>query len=379
MKALRIGFLLAAITALGHIAHGTVWSPSDSDFRRPLTKCWQGSQRGNDLRIIASDNESVFILTSPDNVVERWNFVAGAKDWELPLPGAPIHFEPLEDGRIIVFANGLSGGVIQAIATGTGLALWQRNLPSAFVPEAFISSAVNNSVQPKGDRDEIAFVAEDGILRRLDPATGIVSEFRGRLDARAKRLVGLGDSLLFPRDGRWEILSFDSEERPVFGSYQGEILSLTALTDTRFAAGDSKGGISLYRIGKGDPLWYVKTGGAVTQLLRDGDSVVAASRDNYLYAFNLLFGTLQWKKRFDGRLLPISVSNHYAAVAALDSRSVDIVDLRSGKKINGIVRETIANGNKPFSLSGRFLSVVTDRSLQVFSPKCTVQNEKADR
>lgn len=379
MRVLCIVFLLTSITALGPRSHAAVTYLPDSDFRKPLQKCWQSADSGRDLRLIASDNEAVYLLASPDNVLERWNLVDGGKDWELALPASPIHIAPFGDRRLVAFINGASVGMIQTIGSVDGLIVWQRSLPSKFLPESLIISRAENAAGAKDVLYEIAFIAEDGILRKLDPATGIVSEFGRGLDGSANRLIWVGDSLLFPWYGRWKIFAFDSEASPVFGSYQGEILSMTAISDLRFAAGDSKGGISLYKVGRDNPVWRVRTGGAVTELMRVTDSLVAASRDNYLYSFNLLFGTLQWKRRFEGRLLPISVSNHFAAVAAFDSNNVDVIDLKNGKKVNGISDDAGENRFRQFSLSGSFLSVLTERGLQVFSPKCNLPNEKADR
>src|SRR5215218_10418355 len=171
----------------------------------------------------------------------------GVTQWMTPL------VRPLRGALTVsgtkVFAGG-SDGRAYAFDKRTGGVLW--SIPFAL--------AFSNQPVAKGGR--VYLGSEDGTLLALDEATGRLL-WRYRTKGAIHGPVAVNDEYVF------------------FGSGDGHVYALSA--------------------DKGRLKWQKRTGGGVESVVLAGDSLLAASLDNFAYLLNL-HGKMIWKKLLPGRI-----------------------------------------------------------------------------
>jgi eukaryotic-like serine/threonine-protein kinase len=236
----------------------------------------------------------------------------GVTQWMTPL------VKPLRGGLAIsggkLFGGG-SDGRAYAFDKQTGGVFWSIPLFSPF------------SGQPVVSTGRVYMGSEDGTLLALEEATGRVL-WRYRTTGAIRGPVAVAGNRVF------------------FGSGDGYVYAVSA--------------------DKGQRVWRKRTGGGVEAVTIVGDTLLAASLDNFAYLLNLK-GSMLWKKQLPGRIAsqPLAVQET-ALFTPLSSSAAVVLGLRDGKQVNSLpTGEELTSSAAPI-MAGDTVILTTEHGLLAF-------------
>lgn len=245
--------------------------------------------------------------TSPQPILRAVSTETGLAAWNIRLPHDEQYYLAASNGNVIVTS---SSGAIQSISSESGKIVWKRESPGPIAAAPIVAGA------------KITLLLRNSALTLVDASSGSILSTRG-LSNRPTAVASLAS---------------------------GELI-----------LGDDRGNISVLNGGE-KPLWRFKTGGEVSRLTVVGDSILAASHDNFVYSLSLK-GDVIWKRRMAGRVVEARVLDDRSVImAGLDDRVAVIGDLRDGRTIGQIPLED-SEGVTNSMLTGRDLYLLTDRAL----------------
>lgn len=236
--------------------------------------------------------------------VTRWVTALGH-----PLRGALT----ISDTKI--FAGG-SDGRAYAFDKRTGGVFWSIPFTSPF------------NGQPVLKDGRVYFGSEDGTLLALEEATGRVL-WRYRTKGAVRGPVAVAENTV------------------VFGSGDGYVYAVN--TD------------------RGRLKWRKRTGAGVEAVTLAGDTILAASLDNFAYLLNLK-GTQLWKKQLPGRISAQPLTLQEAALfTPLSSSEAVVLGLKDGKQVNTLpTGEELTSSASPIRV-GDAVIVTTEHGLLAFA------------
>lgn len=236
----------------------------------------------------------------------------GVTQWMTPLV-KPLRGALTVAGRKL-FAGG-SDGRAYAFDKFTGGVLWSIPFTAPF------------NTQPVLDAGRVYLGSEDGTLITLDEGTGRVI-WRYRTKGAVHGRVAVADNTVF------------------FGSGDGYVYAVSA--------------------DKGRLKWRKRTGGGVEAVAVAGDTVLAASLDNFAYSLNLK-GTMLWKKLLPGRISAQPLMLQETALFTPLSSSVAVVlGLKDGKQLNSLPTGDELSSSASPVIVGDAVIVTTEHGLLAF-------------
>jgi outer membrane protein assembly factor BamB len=236
----------------------------------------------------------------------------GVTQWMTPLV-KPLRGALTVAGRKL-FAGG-SDGRAYAFDKFTGGVLWSIPFTSPF------------NTKPVLDAGRVYFGSEDGTLITLDEGTGRVI-WRYRTKGAVRGPVAVAENTVF------------------FGSGDGYVYAVSA--------------------DKGRLKWRKRTGGGVEAVAVAGDTVLAASLDNFAYSLNLK-GTMLWKKLLPGRISaqPLMIQET-ALFTPLSSSVAVVLGLKDGKQLNSLPTGDELSSSASPVIVGDAVIVTTEHGLLAF-------------
>ncbi len=237
----------------------------------------------------------------------------GVTQWLTPLVRPLRGALTLSDGKI--FAGG-SDGRAYAFDKRTGGVLWS-------IPFEIVFSG-----QPVVKGGKVYLGSEDGTVLALDEATG--------------RLV-------------WRYRTNGAIHGPV------------AVTDDTVFFGSGDNYVYALSVDKGKIKWQKRTGAGVESVVLAGESLLAASLDNFAYLLNHK-GKMLWKKLLPGRISaqPLAVQET-ALFTPLSSSEGVVLGLKDGKQVNTLAAgEELSSSASPI-IVGDTVIVTTEHGLLAFA------------
>jgi len=237
----------------------------------------------------------------------------GVTQWMTPLVRPLRGALTLSGGKI--FAGG-SDGRAYAFDKRTGGVLWS-------IPFEIVFSG-----QPVVKGGKVYLGSEDGTLLALDEATGRLL-WRYRTKGAIHGPVAVNDDTVF------------------FGSGDNYVYALS--------------------VDKGKMKWQKRTGAGVESVVLAGQSLLAASLDNFAYLLNHK-GKMLWKKLLPGRISaqPLAVEQT-ALFTPLSSSEAVVLGLKDGKQVNTLVAgEELSSSASPI-IVGDTVIVTTEHGLLAFA------------
>jgi outer membrane protein assembly factor BamB len=281
------------------------------------------SEMGGELSASPSADEAMIYVasetTTPDGqprtssgALRALGREGGVTQWMTPLV-KPLRGAITVAGRKL-FAGG-SDGRAYAFDKSTGGVLWSIPFPSPF------------NTQPVLNAGRVYFGSEDGTVIALDEGTGRLI-WRYRTKGAVHGPVAVAEDTVF------------------FGSGDGYVYAVSA--------------------DKGRLKWRKRTGGGVEAVTVAGDTLLAASLDNFAYSLNLK-GTMLWKKQLPGRISaqPLTVQET-ALFTPLSSSVAVVLGLKDGKQLNSLpTGEELTSSASPV-IVGDAVIVTTEHGLLAF-------------
>jgi outer membrane protein assembly factor BamB len=284
---------------------------------------WRSDMGGELSASPVADDSSIYVAsqtTKPDGDTSGFGGGAlralgregGVTQWMTPLVRPLRGALTVTDGKL--FAGG-SDGRAYAFDKRTGGVLWSIPFSSPF------------NGQPVLSNGRVYFGSEDGTLIALDEATGRVL-WRYRTKGALHGPAAVAGDIVF------------------FGSGDGYVYALS--TD------------------RGRLKWRKRTGGGVEAVRLAGETLLAASLDNFAYSLNLK-GTMLWKKLLPGRISaqPLTVQET-VLFTPLSSPAAVVLGLKDGKQLNSLpTGEELTSSASPV-IVGDAVIVTTEHGLLAF-------------
>jgi len=252
-------------------------------------------------------------IQKPAGALRALGREGGVTQWMTPLIRPLRGALTLSGGKI--FAGG-SDGRAYAFDKRTGGVLWS-------IPFEIVFSG-----QPVVKGGKVYLGSEDGTLLALDEATGRLL-WRYRTNGAIHGPVAVNDDTVF------------------FGSGDNYVYALS--------------------VDKGKMKWQKRTGAGVESVVLAGESLLAASLDNFAYLLNHK-GKMLWKKLLPGRISaqPLAVEQT-ALFTPLSSSEGVVLGLKDGKQVNTLVAgEELSSSASPI-IVGDTVIVTTEHGLLAFA------------
>src|SRR5690349_7984181 len=301
----------------------------------------------------------------------------------------------------------LAGGMIVALKATDGQLYWRSEMggelsASPVADESAIYVASETVVQANEPQKSAgalrALGREGGVTQWMTP---LVRPLRGALTISGTKLfAGGSDGRAYAFDKRtggvlWSIpyaLTFSNQPvakggKVYFGSEDGTLLALdeatgqllwrqrtkgaihgpVAVTDENVFFGSGDGYVYAISADKGKMKWQKRTGAGVESVALAGDSLLAASLDNFAYLLNL-HGKMLWKKLLPGRISaqPLTVEQT-ALFTPLSSSEAVVLGLKDGKQVNTLAAgEELTSSASPI-IVGDAVILTTEHGLLAFA------------
>ena len=343
------------------------------------------------LCIIASFANSDVLLSQPLTV--RWKYESAVT----------LNLTPAFDNERIYLP--LAGGTIIALKAKDGQLFWRSDMggelsasPVADENAIYVASETVASDPQKSSGTLRALGREGGVTQWMTP---LVRPLRGALTISGTKLfAGGSDGRAYAFDKRtggvlWSIpYSLVFSNQPVakngkvyFGSEDGTLLALdessgqllwrhrtkgaihgpVAVTDEYVFFGSGDGYVYAVSTDKGRMKWQKRTGAGVESVVLAGDTLLAASLDNFAYLLNLK-GTMLWKKQLPGRIAaqPLTVEET-ALFTPLSSTEGVVLGLKDGKQVNSLpTGDELTSSASPI-IVGDAVILTTEHGLLAFA------------
>jgi outer membrane protein assembly factor BamB len=284
---------------------------------------WRSDMGGELSASPAADESAIYVAseTTPTNGDSRGASGAlralgregGVTQWMTPLV-RPLRGALTVSGRKLL--AGGSDGRAYAFDKNTGGVLWSIPFTSPF------------NGQPVLSNGRVYFGSEDGTLLALEETTGRVL-WRYRTKGAVRGPVAVAENTVF------------------FGSGDSYVYAISA--------------------DKGHLKWRKRTGAGVEAVSLSGDTLLAASLDNFAYLLDLK-GTMLWKKQLPGRISaqPLTVEET-ALFTPLSSSAAVVLALRDGKQVNTLpTGEELTSSASPILVADAVI-VTTEHGLLAFA------------
>jgi outer membrane protein assembly factor BamB len=279
---------------------------------------WRSEMGGELSASPVADENAIYVASetvgdAPAGALRALGREGGVTQWMTPLVKPLRGALTISGGKL--FAGG-SDGRAYAFDKRTGGVLWS-------IPFALVFSG-----QPVVKGGKVYLGSEDGTLLALDEATGHLL-WRYRTKGAIHGPVAVEHETVF------------------FGSGDGYIYAVSS--------------------DKGKMKWQKRTGGGVEAVVLAGDSVLAASLDNFAYLLNLK-GKMIWKKLLPGRISaqPLAVAET-ALFTPLSSSEGVVLGLKDGKQVNTLVAgEELSSSASPI-IVGDAVILTTEHGLLAFA------------
>src|ERR1044072_1317910 len=334
---------------------------SDALLSQPLTVRWRYQSNVTNLTP-AFDNERIFVPLAGGQLV-----ALKAKDgqlfWRAEI-GGELSASPVADENVIYVASETvvqtdgqkPSGALRALGREGGVTQWLTPLVRPVRGGLALSHG------------KIFAGGLDGRAYAFDKRTGgVLWSIPYSLEFSGQPVVKDGKVYLGSEDGT--LLALDEASGTLLWRYrtQGAIHGPVAVTKESVFFGSGDGYVYSVTTDKGKLQWRKRTGAGVEAVVLAGESVLAASLDNFAYLLNLK-GTMLWKKLLPGRISaqPLAVAET-ALFTPLSSSEGVALGLKDGQQVNTLpTGEGLTSSASPIIVGDAGI-LTTERGLWAFA------------
>jgi len=341
----------------------TSFASSDALLSQPLTIRWRYESPVTINLTPAFDNERVYLPLAGGTIV-----ALKAKDGQLywrTEVGGELSASPVADESVIYVASETKvqpneiqkpAGALRALGREGGVTQWMTPLVRPLRGALTLSGG------------KIFAGGSDGRAYAFDKRTGgVLWSIPFALVFSGQPVVKGGKVYLGSEDGT--LLALDEATGRLLWRYrtQGAIHGPVAVTDDTVFFGSGDNYVYALSTDKGKMKWQKRTGAGVESVVLAGESLLAASLDNFAYLLNHK-GKMLWKKLLPGRISaqPLAVQET-ALFTPLSSSEGVVLGLKDGKQVNTLAAgEELSSSASPI-IVGDTVIVTTEHGLLAFA------------
>lgn len=351
----RISFFVLAVLVLSTAV--LLGQPNSQPAEVTPSKCWF-YPLGEVPTVIGTDATAILVGTNAGKVISLsregkmlWSSELGGELSSNILPG---------DQGILVSTTSRSEGAIasnlRSLSKETGITNWGVRLPEA--AKFFLSRHNGTAI----------IAAENGTIISIDAKTGQTVWKREIANGFVAEPYFGGSRMIIAASGKQIFtIALDSGEIVSMRKSEHSVTALAELAAAEIILGDDRGNVMPLN-GSDKPLWKFKSGGEITELYSAGQSILAGSHDNFVYALSARNGDVEWKKRLSGRLLrAMNIGGRFLLTMSVEENAAILTNIANGKVAGQIV---FAEGEfltaDPATLNGTIF-LPTNRGVYAYS------------
>ena len=348
----------------------------------PAQPCRQFSLENSSMRQFASDNIKNIPFIRNNNFIDSIDFTNGKINWSFDAGGI-IAPQILVNSEYTYLANTVKKNgieenilIVRTISGYSGLTIWKTEI-------GFNSDFVNKIVNKITPEQTYIYDLKDGLLVRSNSCYVRINKLNGSLKWKkciASDSIGSENSdvmsdivsdisggiLAFSDHNYLYLLAVETGEIITKITTESEITAISLIDKSTVIYGDKKGNVRSLDTGNKKVFWTVKSGGAISGIVKTEKGLLISSFDNFVYMFDINGRHKIWKKRFAGRIrVKPSVKDNLAIIVG-DERNSYFVNISDGK----IVRQVSLPDNEHFLQFSGFVNeycfFLTDKRILVF-------------
>lgn len=341
----------------------TSFATSDALLSQPLTVRWRYESPVTLNLTPAFDNERIYLPLAGGTIV-----ALKAKDGQLywrTEVGGELSASPVADDTSIYVASETKvqpnetqkpAGALRALGREGGVTQWLTPLVRPLRGALTLSGG------------KIFAGGSDGRAYAFDKRTGgVLWSIPFEIVFSGQPVVKGGKVYLGSEDGT--VLALDEATGRLLWRYRtnGAIHGPVAVNDDTVFFGSGDNYVYAISADKGKMKWQKRTGAGVESVVLAGESLLAASLDNFAYLLNHK-GKMLWKKLLPGRIAaqPLAVEQT-ALFTPLSSSEGVVLGLKDGKQVNTLsAGEELSSSASPIIVADTVI-VTTERGLLAFA------------
>lgn len=302
------------------------------DLSQPLTVAWRYNSNLTLNLTPAFDKDRVYLPLAGGTIVSL-KAGNGQLNWKSEM-GGELSASPAADDRGVYVASETgkpetgarrATGALRALGREGGVTQWMRTLA-----RPIRGSLTLNDGKLFANSDDGKVYAIDSRSGTLDWTYDYGTAFNGHpVVSEGQVYVGSEDGNLLALDARSGKLLWRYKTR---GRVRGPVANGRGIV--YFGSGDAY--VYAVNVQTGKLLWRKRTGAGVEAVVRDGEELLVASLDNFVYKFAIT-GSRLWKKQLPGRISsqPLIVGDG-ALFTPLSSTNGVVLELRNGRQVNSL-------------------------------------------
>lgn len=368
-----LGLTLTIATVVGTAHSLRVPAQNAPAAKGPTGGCWQKKYDDASVLDVSADDNLVYVSRAGGRI-QALSAATGEVVWSAELGGVPVSPPvPTPTGPAVLTARPLTAdqpgsGDLRLLSSQTGVTLWLLQLPASPTSSLYLAGKTLISLDGYGAID--AYEAASG--RKVWSAALGKAMTASILVGQNRLVVGTSDGMLVlisAEDGR--ILGV----RPLGMA----ATALSGFPDGPIVVGDAGGRIFAVEFGQRRVKWDLRNGARISSFAAPGDSVIATSFDNFVYALTSS-GNIRWKRRLSGRLTGApAVGDTVVVVPAANEGTAYAIEVKSGKLVDrlNMYGEGADSKMSVARISGdRFVLADSDTVRAYGVATCTVNEKK---
>jgi len=319
----RVSWLFLAILAL---------SLPGLAFDSPLAvrQCWQYPTTELNERGLAADNSAVY-LSERGGRLEAISLYSGRRLWFSDLGGEIISNVIIDDSAVFLAtrSEGTGGShrsFLRSLSKITGITNWVADMPDAGT--AFLGSS----------KKDLVIAADSGFVSAVQPQSGTL-HWTAELNSKISVAPDFSDTEMLIADAGRDVIviSLDTGAVRSKSTLPYAPTALLMLDNGHAAVGDERGNVVYFNTGSQKAVWKIKNGGAISDILNLGDTLLVASNDNFAYSIATYNGGIRWKRRQPDRIFkPGLLSDELVVLSPRSGGATTVLDKDHGKAVDSI-------------------------------------------
>lgn len=336
---------------------------SDALLSQPLTVRWRYESQVTLNLTPAFDNERIYLPLAGGTIVAL-KARDGQLFWRSEI-GGELSASPVADETGIYVASETKvqaneqqkpAGALRALGREGGVTQWMTPLVRPLRGALAISGG------------KLFAGGSDGRAYAFDKRTGgVLWSIPFALEFGGQPVAKGGKVYLGSEDGT--LLALDEVTGQLLWRYRtkGAIHGPVAVANDTVFFGSGDGYVYAVSTDKGRMKWRKRTGAGVQAVVLAGDSLLAASLDNFAYLLNLK-GSMLWKKQLPGRIAAQPLTTEETALfTPLSSSEGVVLGLKDGKQVNSLpTGDELTSSASPI-LVGDAVIITTEHGLLAFA------------
>jgi len=300
-----------------------------------VRQCWQYPSTELNERGLTADNSAAY-LSERGGRLEAISIYNGSRLWFSDLGGEIVSNVVVDDSAVFLATRSAANGnepskvSLRSLSKGTGITNWVVEIPDG--DAVFLGASKN----------QLTAVTASGFVSAFSLTNGVV-RWTANVNSKIEVVPDFSDTEILVADANRDVLVISNDSGAVRSRTTAAYAptALLLLENGRGAWGDERGNVVYFSTESQKPIWKMKHGGAISDLLDLGNTVLVTSNDNFAYSLATYNGGVRWKKRQPDRIFrPGLLADELVVLSPRTGGATTVLDKDRGKPVESIAMNT---------------------------------------